>query len=86
MKIGVLVGFNKNTDIDAEFRKVRDLELDSVQLCCWEHDLFTGEQRPDALMERDMVSRNPGSRYIVLTWDVDDRLIRTCSLCMDAGA
>lgn len=58
--------------------------LTLYELCA--RDLFTGEQRPDALMERDMVSRNPGSSYIVLTWDVDDRLIRTCSLCMDAGA
>lgn len=58
--------------------------LTLYELCA--RDLFSGEQRPDTLMERDMVSRNPGSSYVVLTWDVDDRLIRTCSLCMDAGA
>ena len=58
--------------------------LNLYDLCA--RDFFTGEQRPDALMEREMVSRRAGSSYIILTWEMDDRFMQICSLCMDAGA
>ena len=38
--IGVLLGFNNKTDLDAEFKKVKDLDLDSCQLCIWDDALF----------------------------------------------
>lgn len=52
---------------------------------CASH-FFTGNERPDHLMERDMASRSAGRSYIILTWELDDRFLQTCSLCMDAGA
>ena len=38
MKLGVLIYMNK--DIDREFQKVRDLGLDTCQLCCWDHSIM----------------------------------------------
>ena len=38
--IGVLLGFNNKTDLDAEFKKVKDMELQSCQLCIWDDALF----------------------------------------------
>lgn len=58
--------------------------LTLYDLCA--RDFFTGTQRPDELMERDMMSRTAGRSYIILTWELDDRLLHTCRLCMDAGA
>ena len=42
-KIGVLVILNRDTDIENELRKVKDMELDSCQLCVWEGEVFTDE-------------------------------------------
>ena len=43
MKIGVLVLLTKETDIAAEIKKVKDLGLQSCQICCWDMSLFTDE-------------------------------------------
>lgn len=43
MRIGVLVNFKKETDINAELKKVFDLEMDCCQLCCWDSTLYTKE-------------------------------------------
>lgn len=49
-------------------------------------DFFTGSDRPDHLMELDMARRSANKSYIILTGELDERLIHTCSRCMDAGA
>ena len=41
MKLGVLVHFNN--DVEAEFKKVRELGFDSCQLCCWDTAFMTDE-------------------------------------------
>ncbi|MEA4833422.1 MAG: sugar phosphate isomerase/epimerase family protein [Oscillospiraceae bacterium] len=43
MKIGVLVLFHRHTDINAEFIKIRAMDMNCCQLCCWEPDLYTAE-------------------------------------------
>lgn len=43
MRIGVLIPFRATTDIDLEFKKVRDLELDCAQLSCWDVSLFNAD-------------------------------------------
>lgn len=42
-KIGVLVTLNRDTDIENELRKVKDMELDSCQICVWDGEVFTDE-------------------------------------------
>lgn len=41
MKIGVLISFNMNTDIQSEFKKLRELNMNCCQLCCWDSELYT---------------------------------------------
>lgn len=41
MKLGVVVHFNN--DVEAEFKKVRELGFDSCQLCCWDTAFMTDE-------------------------------------------
>lgn len=41
MKIGVLVAFRPNTDIDAEMRRLRELDFNCCQLSCWDTSLYT---------------------------------------------
>ena len=43
MDIGVLIGLHKDSDILGEFRKVRDLDLQSVQVCVWDTALHTDD-------------------------------------------
>lgn len=43
MRIGVLIVYRKGTDIDAEFKKARDLDLDCAQICCWDVSVMTDE-------------------------------------------
>lgn len=43
MKIGALVSFRTGTDIWTEFRKLKDLELECCQLCCWDTAVYTRE-------------------------------------------
>lgn len=41
--IGVLIRYKKDTDIALEFRKAKDMEITSCQLCIWDETLFTPE-------------------------------------------
>lgn len=42
-KIGVLITLNPETDLDKEFAKVKELGLDSCQVCIWDTSLFTDD-------------------------------------------
>ncbi|MBQ8341050.1 MAG: sugar phosphate isomerase/epimerase [Clostridia bacterium] len=41
--IGVLIRYKKDTDIALEFRKAKEMEITSCQLCIWDETLFTPE-------------------------------------------
>ncbi len=41
MKIGVLVPFKANSDFEAEFEKLQNLNFNCCQLCCWNNALYT---------------------------------------------
>jgi sugar phosphate isomerase/epimerase len=43
MKIGILIGYNKNTNIEEEFKRAVDMQLTCCQLCCWDNSLYTQE-------------------------------------------
>lgn len=43
MNIGVLVNLHTGTDVAAELQKVKELELQSCQLCIWEPALYTDD-------------------------------------------
>lgn len=43
MEVGVLVQFNKDHDVDVEFKKVHDFGMKSCQLCGWDMSMFTEE-------------------------------------------
>jgi L-ribulose-5-phosphate 3-epimerase len=43
MKIGILINLKPSTDIFAELQKVKELNLDCCQLCCWSMELYTRE-------------------------------------------
>ncbi len=49
-------------------------------------DCFTGSRRPDEMMERDLATGRWGRRYILLTWEVDEALLRRASHCIELGA
>lgn len=36
MKVGVLIEFTSNTDIDAKFAELKEMGVDSCQLVCWD--------------------------------------------------
>ncbi|MBO5913139.1 MAG: sugar phosphate isomerase/epimerase [Clostridia bacterium] len=42
-KVGVLINFNKTTDILAKFKQVKDLELQTCQVNIWDTSLYTDE-------------------------------------------
>ena len=44
MKLGVLVNFGANTDIFAEFEKLKTYEFNCCQLCCWDNSQYTTER------------------------------------------
>jgi hypothetical protein len=43
MDIGVLVGIHENTDIPQAFARVRDMRLQSCQICIWDTRVYTEE-------------------------------------------
>lgn len=43
MNIGVLVNIGPDTDVMAELRKVKELDLQSCQVCVWDPTLYTEE-------------------------------------------
>lgn len=49
-------------------------------------DCFTGSRRPDEMMERDLAAGHPVRRYILLTWEVDETLLRRAARCIALGA
>ena len=49
-------------------------------------DCFTGSARPDEMMERALASGRPVLRYILLTWEVDEALLRRAARCITLGA
>ncbi len=59
----------------ADFARLRKL--------CGE-DFFTGKERPDELLERDLAAGGVGP-YILLTTTVDEELLRRVSRCLSRG-
>ena len=49
-------------------------------------DCFTGSRRPDEMMEQDLAAGRPALRYILLTWEVDEALLRRAARCIALGA
>jgi len=49
MSIGVLVSLRANTDIDKEFKKIKELELDCCQVSCWDNALYTDKVAEELL-------------------------------------
>lgn len=49
-------------------------------------DYFVGAARPDELMELDLSGQTPARRYILLTWEADEALLRRCARCLGLGA
>ena len=47
--IGVLINYNKDTDLCREFEKAERLELSSCQLCVWDPDIYRDERYAEAL-------------------------------------
>jgi len=41
--IGILIGYNKKTALEAKFRKAAEMGLASCQLCMWDESMFTRE-------------------------------------------
>ena len=49
-------------------------------------DFFVGSRRPDEMMEQDLASRAGKRSYILLTWEMDETLVRRCGMCLDLGS
>ena len=49
-------------------------------------DCFSGSRRPDEMMEQDLAAGRPARRYILLTWEVDEALLRRAGRCIALGA
>lgn len=49
-------------------------------------DCFTGSRRPDEMMEQDLAVGRAVRRYILLTWEVDEALLRRAARCIALGA
>ena len=43
MKLGVLIPVRPETDLEAQFKKAREMELDSCQISIWDMSLYTEE-------------------------------------------
>ena len=43
MKLGILISFHQNTNIEEEFSKAVGMKLTCCQLCCWDTSLYTNE-------------------------------------------
>lgn len=48
-------------------------------------DCFSGIQRPDEMMERDLAKGRSVRRYILLTWEVDEALLQRVARCISLG-
>ena len=49
-------------------------------------DCFTGERRSDEMMELDLAAGHAVRRYILLTWEFDEALLRRAARCISLGA
>lgn len=58
MKVGVLIEFTSNTDIDAKFAELKEMGVDSCQLVCWDRPTLQDDARQSPLIK---VWRNTGS-------------------------
>lgn len=48
-KIGVLIPYRKNTDLKTEFKKAKEMGLESCQLCVWDMSIFDREHADELL-------------------------------------
>ena len=64
-------------------RTVEDLQRLRVLMS---GDCFTGSRRPDEMMERDLASGSAVRRYIIMTWEFDELLLRRAARCIELGA
>lgn len=58
MKVGVLIEFTSNTDIDAKFAELKEMGVDSCQLVCWDRPTLQDDAMAEAI---NKVWRNTGS-------------------------
>ena len=49
-------------------------------------DCFTGRARTDEMLEKDIAAGRPVRRYILLTWEADEALLRRVARCITLGA
>ncbi len=47
---------------------------------------FTGSRRPDTLIEEDMARGRSGRSYVLITWLMDEPLLRRAARCLELGA
>ena len=58
MKVGVLIEFTSNTDIDAKFAELKEMGVDSCQLVCWDRPTLQDDAMAESI---NKVWRNTGS-------------------------
>ena len=49
MKVGVLIEFTSNTDIDAKFAELKEMGVDSCQLVCWDRPTLQDDAMAEAI-------------------------------------
>lgn len=49
MKVGVLIEFTSNTDIDAKFAELKEMGVDSCQLVCWDRPTLHDDAMAEAI-------------------------------------
>lgn len=59
MKVGVLIEFTSDTDIDAKFAELKEMGVDSCQLVCWDRPTLQDDAMAEAINIK--VWRNTGS-------------------------
>ncbi len=47
---------------------------------------FSGHQRPDDLLERDLAASRSGRSYVLITWTIDELLLLRAARCRELGA
>ncbi len=53
MRVGVLVQMDANKEIDGQFAEIREMEMESCQLVCWESGLMTDENVQKILFAKE---------------------------------
>ena len=49
MKVGVLIEFTSDTDIDAKFAELKEMGVDSCQLVCWDRPTLQDDAMAEAI-------------------------------------